>query len=47
MKLVFIIFLAILALNALVILAVAGILLLDHVRSRRKESKHDGPAEVS
>jgi len=46
-KILFIIFLGILAFNALVILAVAGILLVDHARSRRKESEDDVPADAS
>jgi hypothetical protein len=41
MKIAMTIFLAILALNALVILAIAGILIVDHAKARRKEGKHD------
>jgi hypothetical protein len=41
MKILMTIFLVILAFNALVILAIAGILILDHAKSRRKEAKHD------
>jgi hypothetical protein len=46
-KLFLIILLGILALNALVILGVAGILLFDHIRARRKESNHDAHPKVS
>ena len=51
MKLFLLIFLGILALNALVILAVAGILGIDHLKARRKhakkEAKNDAAADVS
>ena len=47
MKLALMIFLGILALNALVIVAVACILILDHIKLRRKDSKHDTPANAS
>ena len=47
MKLFLLILLGILALNALVVLGVAGILLFDHIRNRRKESKHDAHPKVS
>lgn len=39
MKLLLMIFLGILALNALVILAVACILVIDHVRARRRVAR--------
>jgi hypothetical protein len=50
MKVVLIVFLCVLALNALVILGVAGILLLDQWklnRRRRKERKHALESKVS
>lgn len=50
MKIVLIVFLGVLALNALVILGVAGILVLDQWkanRKRRKESKHAAEPNVS
>ena len=47
MKLFLMIFLGILALNALVILGVACILLVDHIRLRRRSSKHDTQAKAS
>jgi hypothetical protein len=46
-KILFLVFLGILALNVLVILAIAGILLADHWKSRRKERKDDAPANAS
>jgi len=46
-KILFIVFLGILALNALVILAIAGILLLDNLRSRRRRTDDDAPANAS
>ena len=45
MKIVFIVFLGILALNALAILAITGILLLDAVKSRRRPAKEEVPAD--
>ena len=45
MKIVFLVFLGILALNALVILAITGILLLDHFRSRRHGGTAEAPAD--
>lgn len=52
MKFVFLGFLAILALNALVILAITGMLLLDHLKSRRRRvdggaSSDDAQADAS
>ena len=51
MKIVFMIFLAILALNALVILAIVGILVLDQWKARRRRSQEppadDAPANAS
>ena len=47
MKVLFIILMGILALNALVILAVGGILVVDHLRTRRKEPNDDAPAKAS
>lgn len=41
MKLLLIFILVILALNALVILAVAGILVMDHLRARRAEAEEE------
>jgi hypothetical protein len=45
MKLLLVILLAILALNALVVLAIAGILVADHFKARRKE-RHDEAAQA-
>lgn len=47
MKILFIIFLGILAMNAVVILAIGGILLVENLRSRGKESDDDVPANAS
>ncbi len=47
MKILFIIFLGILAMNAVVILAVGGILLVENLRSRRKGTDDDVPANAS
>jgi hypothetical protein len=50
MKIVLFVFLGILVLNALVILAVAGILVLDQWkanRKRRKDAKHAAEPKVS
>jgi hypothetical protein len=44
-KVVFGIFLGILALNALVILAIAGILVLDHLKTRRRTAKREASAD--
>jgi hypothetical protein len=46
-KILFLVFLGILALNVLVILAITGILIADHWRSRRKERNDDAPAKAS
>lgn len=45
MKLLLILLLCILALNALVVLTIAGILVADQVKARRKE-RHDEAAEA-
>ena len=47
LKILFIIFLGILVMNAVVILAIGGILLVDNLRSRGKESDDDVPANAS
>lgn len=47
MKLLLMILLGILALNALVILGVTGILFLDHLKSRRRAREKDAHAESS
>lgn len=39
------VFLGILALNALAILAITGILILDHFKSRRRPTKEEAPAD--
>ena len=45
MKIVFLVFLGILALNALVILAIAGILVLDHLKGRRQGAQGEGSSD--
>lgn len=51
MRIVFLIFLGILALNAVVLLALVAILVLDHLKSRRRRVKEtptdDAHANVS
>ena len=41
MKIIFLVFLGILALNAVVILMITGILLIDHFKSRRRRGKQE------
>ncbi len=41
------ILLGIFALNAVVILFISGILVLDHLKTRRRESKNESTANVS
>jgi len=45
MKLLLVILLGILVLNALVVLAIAGILVADQIKARRKE-RHDEAAQA-
>ena len=47
MKILFIIFLGILAMNAVLILAIGGILLVENLRSRGKGPDDDVPANAS
>jgi hypothetical protein len=47
MKLFLLMLLGILALNALVILFITGILVHDHFKARRRESKNERPANAS
>jgi hypothetical protein len=44
-RIVFLIFVGILALNAVVILALVGILVLDHVKSRRRRVKGEASSD--
>ena len=46
-KILFLVFLGILAFNVLVILAITGILIADRWRTRRRERKDDAPAKAS
>ena len=45
MKIVFLAFLGILALNALVILAITGILVLDHLKGRRQRAQGEASSD--
>lgn len=45
MRIVFLVFLGILALNAIVILALVAILVLDHLKSRRRRANGEAPAD--
>lgn len=47
MKLFLLILLGILALNALVIVFISGILVLDHLKARRRGPKDESAANVS
>ncbi len=47
MKIILLILLGILALNLVLILGIAAVLISDSYKLRRKESKHDASAETS
>jgi len=44
-KIVFLVFLGILALNALVIVAILGILFVDHWKVRRRRARGEAPSD--